>query len=333
MESRTVFLMRVPTRSREVTLHRSSARQLAALGLVGSAGVVLAIACGSAQPNASGSQATSGAGPAACANGDESAWLAQMNTYGEAGEYAAVQEQSGDAISSVLVEVPAIEFSGEGQSSTLPIGPCQFIYRYKYSEVQAATGSARPFAYVEIDWNTEGEPRGPNGAFLSPHFDFHFYLPPRSQVDNDLACVSSNGKTCDGFLTDYDQMRRFQMLPDAPLVPELYRPDVGSAIPAMGMHMLDMTVDYTVDSVNHYPVLIYGSYDGELVFAESSVTLYTLQDAVNAPDHRLVFPYRQPAAFATDIDWPTEFVIEFLPESGGFQVGFQTFVHRTASAP
>ena len=96
--------------------------------------------------------------------------------------------------------------------------------------------------------------------------------------------------------------------------------------------MLDMTVEYTVDAVNHYPVLIYGSFNGDIVFAEASVTLFTLQDAVNAPDHRLVFPFRQPAAFAREIDWPTEFVIEFQPDTGGFRVGFQKFVHHAAAA-
>ena len=69
---------------------------------------------------------------------------------------------------------------------------------------------------------------------------------------------------------------------------------------------------------------------GAIVFAEASVTLYTLQDAVNAPDHRIVFPFRQPTAVADEIDWPTEFVIEYLPDSGGVRVGFQKFVHQTA---
>ena len=123
-------------------------------------------------------------------------------------------------------------------------------------------------------------------------------------------------------------MRAFQNMPPAEIVPELYRPDVGSAIPAMGLHHLDMTFDYTVDSVNHAPVLIYGTFDGQIVFAEASVTLYGLQDVIAAPDHRLSFPYRQPESFATAIQWPTEFVIEYLPESGGFRAGFAAFELR-----
>lgn len=262
---------------------------------------------------------------------DEASWLAQMNAYAETGTFPAVQENDGNLTSSVTVEIPAIDFTGEGTSSTLPTGPLQYIYRFQDSEIEAPEGANQPFQYVEIDWNTEGAPRGPGGSFSSPHFDFHFYVIPLATMEQDLVCVSSNGKTCDGFLTDYDQMRRFQLMPEQQYVPELYRPDVGSAIPIMGLHLLDMTQTYTVEAVNHYPVLIYGTFDGEVIFLEASVTLNTLQDAVAAPDHRITFEVRQPAAFQHDIDWPTEFVIEHLSDTGGFRVGYTGFVRQTAS--
>ena len=304
-------------------------RNLIARALVMVVLVALAMPFGLA--GARGLQATPAAGAGSdCADGDTSAWLEQMNAYGEAGDYPAIQEESDGVASSVTVELPAIEFTGEGQSATLPVGPCQHIYRYAYADIQAPQGADQPFQYVEIDWNTEGEPRGPNGSFISPHFDFHFYLLPRETIEHELECVSSNGKTCDAFLTDYEQTRRFQDMPEGSHVPDLYRPDVGSAIPAMGMHHLDMTADYTVDAVNHTPVLIYGSFGGDIVFAEASVTLYTLQDAKAAPDHRISFPFHQPASFDTAIDWPTEFFIEYLPDTGGFRVGFAGFQHHEA---
>jgi hypothetical protein len=291
----------------------------------------LAISIAPGASSGHGSQATPVASAGSdCADGDTAAWLEQMNAYGEAGDYPAVQENDGTVTSTVMVELPAIEFTGEGQAATLPVGPCQHIYRYAYANIQAPDGASQPFQYVEIDWNTEGEPRGPNGSFSSPHFDFHFYLQSRETIESQLDCISSNGKTCDAFLTDYDQTKRFQNMPEAAQVPDLYRPDVGSAIPAMGMHHLDMTADYTVDSVNHTPVLIYGSFDAEIVFAEASVTLYTLQDAKAAPDHRISFPFHQPASFDTAIDWPTEFVLEYLPDTGGFRVGFAGFQHHEA---
>lgn len=261
---------------------------------------------------------------------DTATWLTQMNAYAEAGAFDAVQEVAAGVTSTVMVEIPAIEFSGEGQSATLPVGPLQYIYRFQNSMIAAPDGAEQPFTYVEIDWNTEGEPRGPNGSFASPHFDFHFNMLPLEEMERELICVSSNGKTCDALLTDYDQMRRFQNMPEARYIPDLYRADIGSAIPVMGLHLLDMTIDYTVDTINHYPVLIYGTFDGAVIFAEASITLYSLQDAMAAPDHRLAFPFRQPAAFAKAVDWPSEFVVEYLPDTGGFRAGFTGFARHEA---
>ena len=208
---------------------------------------------------------------------------------------------------------------------------CQTIYRFAYNNVSADAGAALPFQYVEVDWNTEGEPRGPNGTFSSAHFDFHFYMQPQSDVDHTMQCVSTNGRTCDQFETSYDQMRLFQEMPESIYVPAAYRADVGSAIPEMGLHLLDASFDYTLDNVNHTPTMLYGSFDGNLIFAETSVTLLTLQDVVNAPGQTITYPYQQPTAFANEIDWPTSFTITYLPKTGGFQAGFTDFLHHEAT--
>jgi len=282
----------------------------------------------------SGSQRAVTAAPATpaavadCASQDLTSSKAQVDAYAKAGDYAAVQENAGGHTSSVSVEVPAIDFSGPGQSTTLPVGPCQYIHRYVYSKVQTPAGTAAPFVYVEIDWNTEGKPRGPNGSFSAPHFDFHFYLLLQADVEAQMTCVSTNGKTCDGLKTDYTQMQRFLNLPDVAAVPATYRPDVDSSIPAMGLHLIDSTFDYTVDKVNHSPTLLYGTFSGKVVFAEASVTLDTLQDAMAAPGGKISFPFAQPAAFASGIDWPSTFTIQYLPATGGFKAGFEGFVHH-----
>ncbi|MGI8483457.1 MAG: hypothetical protein ACR2OU_04260 [Thermomicrobiales bacterium] len=280
---------------------------------------------------ASAHEATPMATPTAdgeCGNGSTATWSNQMKAYASAGAYPAIQTNVDGRPSTVLVEIPKISFTGAGESATLPVGPCQNIYRFAYSDVQSEAVEPGPFAYAEIDWNTEGLPRGPNGSFASPHFDFHFYMLPRADVEQQMTCVSTNGRTCDPLKTDYEQTKLFEDLPDVTFVPPPYRADPGSAIPAMGLHLLDTDFDYTLDNVNHYPTLIYGTFGGKVVFAEASVTLYTLQDAVNSPDHRISFPFRQPEAFATSINWPTEFVIEYLPATGGFQAGFVGFEHH-----
>lgn len=295
-------------------------RRLGMIGLAVMAGAAVVITLACTRNGGSGA----GAEPA-CARVDDDAQQDVMDEY--AANSFRSRQRGGEAVpASVSVDLPPIRFTGAGESSTLPVGPCQHIYRLAYPDVRADGGDASPFRYVEIDWNTEGLPRGPNGSFLSPHFDFHFYLRPADEVAADAGCVlSTNGKTCDPLRTDYDQMRRFLDLPAARFLPKRYGPDVDSSIPEMGLHLLDTTADYSVDAVNHNPVLLYGTFAGEVYFAEASVTLITLQDAMDTPDHVLRFPFRRPRAVRGGLAWPGEFVIRYLPARDSFRAGFEDF--------
>ena len=254
----------------------------------------------------------------------------QIDAYARAGAYPTVQRNGASgAPTRVSVDVPKIEFTGPGSSGTLPPGPCQHIYRYQFAKVRAPRGEAgSPFRYVEVDWNTEGLPRGPNGSFVSPHFDFHYYLRSRHFVDKRTRCSSSNGITCDPLLTSYRQMLCFLRMPKPAFVPATYGPDTGSSIPKMGLHLLDSTFDYTIDNVDHHPTLIYGTFNREVLFAEASVTLQTLQDAIAAPDHVVSFRYRQQRRVQGGVPWPTRFEIRYLPDSGGFRAAFKGFQAR-----
>jgi hypothetical protein len=257
------------------------------------------------------------ASPLECEGTDLHEGSKMIRDYRRSGNFPAVQV--GDK---VWVEVPPIDFTGTGRSSTLPTGPCQHIYRFRFPHIRAADGHPSPFRYVEVDWNTEGKGRGPKESFVSPHFDFHFYLPSQKTMDATTKCGSSNGKTCDSFLTGYAQMRRFLRLPPPAYVPSTYRPDVDSSIPLMGMHLLDTHFTYTVPYVDRHPVLLYGTFNGKVAFAEASVTLQTLQEAVEAPDHTVSYRFRQPRRVRGGVPWPTRFTLEYLPETGAFRAGF-----------
>lgn len=199
------------------------------------------------------------------------------------------------------VQVPDPHVSEAGVATDLPLGPCQTVYRFKYERLPRG-----PFEYAEVDWNTEGKPRGPNNSFTSPHYDFHFYLWPKRRVDRELECESSNGVTCDPSLTGYPQMARFLTLPPQKAIPPPYHPDIDSSIPEMGLHHLDYSNPYTTEYVDHQPTLIYGSYDGEVIFLEASVTAQTLADAAAEDGGALGFPLAQPAVCPRD-RWPTGF--------------------------
>ena len=95
----------------------------------------------------------------------------------------------------------------------------------------------------------------------------------------------------------------------------------------MGLHYLDSAIDYTVDYVNNNPTMLYGSYDGEIVFAEASVTIFNLADVKAAPDQTLSWSYPQPTKFSSDAGWPTAFTLTYLPETDHFEAVFTGFVH------
>lgn len=295
----------------------------------------VAVGCAALAPTAlgHGDQPVIPPRDAACAQVEAPQQSRLMRAYANAGAYRTRQVNDRRGVPrSVTVEIPRIAFSDAGASPTLPTGPCQTIYRYRYRRVHAPAGSSsQPFRYAEIDWNTEGLPRGPNESFSSAHFDFHFYLRSRAEVEATTNCVSTNGRTCDQLRTSYGQMRRFMRLPPARYVPRVYRPDVGSEIPFMGLHLLDRSFDYTLERVNHNPTLIYGTFNGRMLFAEASVTLFTLQDAMRAPGHVKSFRYPQPRDVQARIAWPQRFTIRYLPRTGGFRAGFDHFRMRVPS--
>jgi hypothetical protein len=168
----------------------------------------------------------------ACAAVEPATETALMSAYRAAGTYPARQTNTAHGTpSAVTVSIPPIAFTGPGQSSTLPTGPCQTIYRFDFPRVRTPHEATAPlFKYAEVDWNTEGLPRGPQNSFVSPHFDFHFYLRPKPWVDSHLRCGSSNGRTCDPQKTSYAQMRRFLSAPPATDVPPGYFSGVESSM-------------------------------------------------------------------------------------------------------
>jgi hypothetical protein len=257
--------------------------------------------------------------PPACEAVSPDAGNALIGAYASQDGYAA--RQRGDRVS---VTIPPIAFTAPdgSTSSTLPAGPCQTIYRFRYPTVTTRRRRApSPFRYVEIDWNTEGRPRGPNGSFASGHFDFHFYVRSRAYVDDATSCDTGGANTCDPILTGERKMRRFLRLPSPRFLPTDYVLDPGSSIPAMGLHHLDQRFTYAKDYVDHHPVLLYGSFDGRLLFAEASVTLPTLHDVTRDVDRTISFPFRQPHAVRGGHRWPRRFALRMLPD-GGFEASF-----------
>jgi hypothetical protein len=160
--------------------------------------------------------------------------MVAIEAYAARPEWGIAVTRRGLAPRAVKVVVPD-PFGGgtELADSILPTTPESSIYRYKFLPIESTTRPPVPFRYVEVDWNTEGQPRGPNGAFANPHFDFHFYVEDQSAINQVIQCVTV-GKTCDPPSTGYAQLRPFFELPEPRFLPPTFFTDTGSPIVAMG---------------------------------------------------------------------------------------------------
>jgi hypothetical protein len=110
------------------------------------------------------------------------------------------------------------------------------------------------------------EPGGhPPGAFMTPHFDFHFYTVPASE----RAAMDCKD------LTKPATLPAAYGLPDIPLPPEMAQMMgvpalVGLCVPQMGMHAL---LQSEIDRPDAFSAsMVIGYYKGEPIFIEPMIT-------------------------------------------------------------
>lgn len=134
-----------------------------------------------------------------------------------------------------------------------------------------------PFDFVLFDWNPGGHE--PPGVYDLPHFDFHFYMTPWSEVAQIVP-------------TNPDFAAQGNNIPTGAYVPQFYAlpvppgvPPVAVAVPMMGLHWSDMRSP-ELQAILGNPAgwapftktFIYGSWNGRFTFVEPMVTLeYLLQ--------------------------------------------------------
>ncbi|HET7791565.1 MAG TPA: hypothetical protein VFK78_12290 [Gemmatimonadales bacterium] len=123
----------------------------------------------------------------------------------------------------------------------------------------AAVAQGTGFSEMTIFWEPHGHPPG---AYLTPHFDFHFYGVPAAAVDA-IDCADS---------TKPAALAAGYALPDAdiPGVGHL----VGICVPKMGMHALPAA---ELASANIFEkTMVVGYYHASPIFVEPMITQATL---------------------------------------------------------
>jgi len=125
------------------------------------------------------------------------------------------------------------------------------------------------YDHISLDWEPHGHP--PPGVYDTPHFDVHFYHVP---IGQQLAILP----------TDPQYAAKMAKVPPAGHIPVGYIRPPGTDVPLMGTHWINpKSPEFNGQPFRH--TLIYGSYNGAVIFLEPMVTLATLQtrEAITAP--------------------------------------------------
>lgn len=165
-----------------------------------------------------------------------------------------------------------------------------------------------PFDHVGLNWNPHGHP--PPGVFDAPHFDIHFYM---ISVEEQMAIPAWSDET-NALFSDppLGFMPADYFTPPGP---------PGTAEPQMGKHWLPVNLGAFLPFSK---IMIYGSFDGKLIFVEPMITLDYLLS--NEPFSE---SYSQPDLFAKSGNYPTKYNIFHDPTTGNTYVTLSDFVWRT----
>lgn len=165
-----------------------------------------------------------------------------------------------------------------------------------------------PYDFVLFDWNSHGH--APPTVYDIPHFDFHFYLTPESEVDaispaNPNFAAEANNLPTGGELPPF-----YIIAAPPPLTPA----DI--AVPGMGVHWDDVRSPQLQHLFGNPAgwapfdkTFIYGSWNGEITFMEPMVTRAYL---LGRPD--VTTPVPVPA---------------IVPESGWYPSAYRVYYDAT----
>ena len=187
-------------------------------------------------------------------------------------------------------------------SKTLPPSGSTIVVQLHLKATQLT-----PFDHIGINWNPNGHP--PEGIFDAPHFDIHFYM---ISVEEQMAIPEWSPET-DAAFNNYPPMGYMPADYGTP-------PGPATAEPEMGKHWLPNNFG---DYLPFSKIMIYGSYDGKLIFVEPMITLnYFLSNIDFSMD------YSQPEHFAKAGNYPTKYNIYHDATTGNTYVTLSEFVAR-----
>lgn len=174
-----------------------------------------------------------------------------------------------------------------------------------------------PFKFLEMNWNAMGHPPKP---WEVPHFDFHFYMSSREEVDGiKLGPV--------GVLIGEEELKKAIMPVDPAHVGKGYvNMGAEASVGKMGNHLIDPTSpELAPENASPFThTFIFGCYEGKVTFWEPMITRdylksgETLERDINLPEKYAVAGW-----------YPTKYCVRHA--DGYTTVTLEGFVKRDAS--
>ncbi len=195
-------------------------------------------------------------------------------------------------------------------------GECEGDYEFRLA-LPEALGDRRdiPFRWIGLNWNPHGHPPE---VWVLPHFDIHFYLVSKGEIDG----IRVGG--CQIFIHCDDLKRALQPVPPQYVAADYV--NVNAAVSKMGNHLVDARAPELADPPATFThAWIYGAYDGRITFYELMVTHAFL---LAKPD--LCVPIRQPEAWARAGYYPSRYCMRNDTDRKVTAVSLEGFVHRAA---
>ncbi len=170
-----------------------------------------------------------------------------------------------------------------------------------------AEAAATAFRTAAINWQPMGHP--PMNIFTVPHFDVHFYTITEAQRD----VISP---------ADPQFGTKMTRLPTAGFVPAGYTSDP-MGFPRMGIHWADVAAPEFAGQP-FVKTFIYGSYDGNFIFAEPMLTKAYLESKP-APS---ATPVKIPAQYAVSGYHPTSYTVGYDAATKEYRVSLTGLTKR-----
>jgi hypothetical protein len=176
----------------------------------------------------------------------------------------------------------------------------------EYVLVLPPQASATAFKHAVINWNPLGHP--PAGVYTVPHFDFHFY-------------TITNAQRAEIVVGDSALAAKMMRLPTAEFVPAGYL--AGMASELMGLHWRD-TEAPELKGAPFTKTFIYGSYDGDFIFAEPMVAMVYLETRPDRDETML----KLPTSYAVRGYHPTSYSVGYYTGPMEYRVALSGLVSR-----